>query len=187
MAEYLPPNEEWKSSGLKWIVRIFRRINISALPRQVRRWKTKARFKNTVLMKSTLWSQTKDSDSLRTLNARRSIPHPSSKEQLEALASKIVVQLDKLIGQSILEHKSTAFSDNIYQIYLYNIKPEKNRENQKIFEIETLRKQKKKLRKLMKSATKEYKNVLQEMRQGLKARHSALSRAQSVRKRRCQK
>ena len=42
---------------------ILQRISSSALPRQVRRRKTKAKFKTTVLRKSTLTSQTKNSDS----------------------------------------------------------------------------------------------------------------------------
>ena len=45
----------------------------------------------------------------------------------------------------------------------------------------------KKLRKQMKSATEEEKNGLQELWRGLKTRHSALSRAESARKRRSQK
>ena len=49
--------------------------------------------------------------------------------------------------------------------------------------METLRKQKKNLRKQMKSATEEEKNGLQELWRGLKARHSAVSRVESARKR----
>ena len=107
--------------------------------------------------------------------------------------SKIVLQLDKLIGRSTLEHKLTIFGDIIYQTCLNTFgakqhqakrEPKKSRRQR---EMETLRKQKKNLRKQMKSATEEEKNGLQEIWRGLKARYSALSRAESARKRRSQK
>ena len=131
---------------------MLRRINSSPLLRQVRRRKTKARFKTTVLRKSTLRSLTKNSDSSSTLNARRSISHQ------QALDSKIVLQLDKLIGKSTLEHKLTTFGDIIYQTYLNTFgakqhqakrEPKKSRRQR---EMETLRKQ-----------TEEEKNGLQEL------------------------
>ena len=50
--------------------------------------------------------------------------------------------------------------------------------------METLRKQKKNLRKQLTTAAEEEKSVLQELGRGLKARHSALSRAKSARKKR---
>ena len=53
--------------------------------------------------------------------------------------------------------------------------------------METLRKQKKNLRKQIKSATEEEKSQLQELWQGLKAKHSVLNRAESARKRLSQK
>ena len=91
-------------------------------------------------------------------------PPASAKEQWEALDSKIVLQLDKLIGKSTLEHKLTTFGDIIYQICLNTFgakqhqakrEPKKSRRQR---EMETLRKQKKKLRKQMKAATEEEKN-----------------------------
>ena len=53
--------------------------------------------------------------------------------------------------------------------------------------METLRKQKKNFRIQMKSATGEEKSGLHELWRCLKAKHSALSRAESARKRRSQK
>ena len=53
--------------------------------------------------------------------------------------------------------------------------------------METLHKQKKHLMKHMKSASEEQKSELQGLWRGLKARHSALNRADSARKTRSQK
>ena len=169
---------------------MLRRINSSALLRQVRRRKTKARFKTTELRKSTLRSF--DEEFRQLINAKCqkiNFPPASAKEQWEALDSKIVLQLDKLIRKSTLEHKLTTFGDIIYQTCLNTFgakqhqakrEPKKTRRQR---EMKTQRKQKKNLRKQMKSATEEEKNGLQELWRGLKARHSALSRAESTRKR----
>ena len=89
-----------------------------------------------------------------------------------------------------MEHKLTTFGDIIYQTCLNTFgakqhqarkEPKKSRRQ---CEMETLQKQKKNLRKQMKSVTEEEKNRLQELWRGLKARHSALSRVESARKRR---
>ena len=137
-----------------------------------------------------------DEEFQQLINAKRqkiNFPPASAKEQWEVLDSKIVLQLDKLIGKSTLEHKLTTFGDIIYQTCINTFgakqhqakrEPKKSRRQR---EMETLRKQKKNLRKQMKSATEEEKNGLQELWRGLKARHSALSRAESARKRRSQK
>ena len=132
-----------------------------------------------------------DEEFRQLINAKRqkiNFPPASAKEQWEALDSKIVLQLDKLIGKSTLEHKLTTFGDIIYQTCLKQHQakrePKKSRRQR---EMETLRKQKKNLREQMKSATEEEKNGLQELWRGLKARHSALSKAESARKRRSQK
>ena len=137
-----------------------------------------------------------DEEFRQLINAKRqkiNFPPASAKEQWEALDSKIVLQLDKLIGKSTLEHKLTTFGDIIYQTCLNTFgakqhqakrEPKKRRRQR---EMETLQKQKKNLRKQMKSATEEEKNGLQELWRGLKARHSALSREELARKRRSQK
>ena len=137
-----------------------------------------------------------DEEFRQLINAKRqkiNFPPTSAKEQWEALESKIVLQLDKLIGKSTLEHKLTTFGDIIYQTCINTFgakqhqakrEPKKSRRQR---EIETLRKQKKNVRKQMKSATEEEKYGLQELWRGLKTRHSALSRAESARKRRSQK
>ena len=80
VAEDLPPKERWRSTGLKWAAWMLRRTNSNALLRQVRPRKTKARFKTTLLRKSTLRSLTKNSDSSSTLNARRSIFHQQAQK-----------------------------------------------------------------------------------------------------------
>ena len=46
----------------------------------------------------------------------------SSKEQWEALDNKIILQLDKLIGKSTLEHKLTTLGDIIYQNLKENLR-----------------------------------------------------------------
>ena len=62
-----------------------------------------------------------DEEFRQLINAKRqkiNFPPASAKEQWEALNSKIVLQLDKLIGKSTLEHKLTTFGDIIYQTCL---------------------------------------------------------------------
>ena len=137
-----------------------------------------------------------DEEFRQLINAKRQkiyFPPASAKEQWEALDSKIILQLDKLIGKSTLENKLTTFGDIIYQTCINTFgakqhqakrEPKKSRRQR---EMETLRKQKKNLRKQMKSATEEEKNGLQELWRGVKTRHSALSRAESAKKRRSQK
>ena len=87
----------------------------------------------------------------------------NAKEELEALDSTIVLQLDKLIGKSTLELKRTTFGDIIYQTCLNTFgatqhqarrEPKKSRRQR---EMETLRKQKKILRKHMKQRLKKKK------------------------------
>ena len=108
-------------------------------------------------------AEVSDEELRQLINIKRQINFPpaSAKEQWEALNSKIVLQLDKLIGKNTLEHKLTTFVDIIYQICLntFGAKqhqakrgPKKSRRQR---EMETLRKHKKKLRKQMKIATEE--------------------------------
>ena len=126
---------------------------------------------------------------INTKRQKINFPLASAKEQWEALDSKIILQRDKLIGKSTLEHKLTTFGDIIYQTCINTFgakqhqakrEPKKSRRQR---EMETLRKQKKNLMKQMKSATEEEKNGLQELWRGSKARHSPLSRVESARKR----
>ena len=92
-----------------------------------------------------------DEESRQVINAKgQKINFPTSKrkEQWEALDSKIVLQLDKLIGKRTLEHKLITFADYIYLTCL-NIfgakqhqatrEPKKSRGQR---EMETLRKRK---------------------------------------------
>ncbi|KAK3735128.1 hypothetical protein RRG08_054480 [Elysia crispata] len=113
-----------------------------------------------------------DEEFRQLINAKRqkiNFPPASAKEQWEGLDSKIILQRDKLIGKSTLEHKLTTFGDIIYQTCVNTFgakqhqakrEPKKSRRQR---EMETLRKQKKNLRKQMKSATEEEKNGLQEL------------------------
>ena len=96
-------------------------------------------------------------------NQKINFPPACAKKQWEALDSKIVLQLDKLIGKSTLGHKLTTSGDIIYQTCLNTFRakqhqatrePKKSRRQR---EMETVRKQKKNLRKQMKSATEEEK------------------------------
>ena len=68
--------------------------------------------------------------------------------------------------------------------YQTRTKPQKSRRQR---EMETLRKQKKTLKKQIKTATEEEKRGLHELWRGSMARHSALSRAKTARKRRSHK
>ena len=112
-----------------------------------------------------------DEEIKQPINAKRqkiNLARASANEQWEALDSKIVLNLDKLIGKSTLGHKLSTFGDIIYRTCLNTFgakqhqakrEPKKNRRQR---EMKTLRKQKKNLRKQTKSATGEDKNGLQE-------------------------
>ena len=112
-----------------------------------------------------------DEEIRQLLNAKRqknNFPQGSAKEQWEALDSKIVLRLYKLSGKSILEHKFTTFGDIIYQTCLNTFGAKQHqakRESKKSRrqrEMETVRKQRKKLKKQIKLAIEEQKNRLQE-------------------------
>ena len=65
-----------------------------------------------------IYAEESDEEFRQLINAKRqkiNFPPSSAKEQWEALDSKIVLQLDKLIGRSTLEQKLTTFGDIIYQ------------------------------------------------------------------------
>ncbi|GFR89638.1 reverse transcriptase [Elysia marginata] len=142
--------------------------------------------------------QAEDQDEkLRQLiNVKRqkiNFPAATAVEQWEDLDSKIVLKLDSLIGDSTLEHKLATFDDIVYQTSLetfgakqYQSKGPPKRSRRQC-EMDKLRKQKRNLKKQMKAANSEEKKGLQEIWQHLKARHSALSRAESARKKRSQK
>ncbi|GFO35004.1 major egg antigen [Plakobranchus ocellatus] len=120
-------------------------------------------------------------------------PPASSGKQWEYLDSKIVLKIDSLLGKSTLEYKLATFGDIVYQTCLdtfgakqHQIKcpPQRSRRH---LEMDTLRKQKRKLKKQIRAASSEETNGLLVIWRQLKARHSALSRAQSARKKRSQK
>ncbi|GFN87643.1 reverse transcriptase, partial [Plakobranchus ocellatus] len=159
----------------------------------IRRWKTKARFKTTVLRKIQVENRHEilrhpSSDKCQKIN----FPPASSGKQWEDLSSKIVLKIDSLLGKSTLEHKLATFGDIVYQTCLdtfgtkqYQTKCPPQRSRRQL-EMDTLRKQKRKLKKQIKAASSEETNGLLVIWRQLKARHSALSRGESARKKRSQ-
>ncbi|GFO20051.1 reverse transcriptase [Plakobranchus ocellatus] len=107
--------------------------------------------------------------------------------------SKIVLKIDSLLGKSTLEHKLATFGDIVYQTCLdtFGTKQHKTKcppqRSRRQLEMDTLRKQKRKLKKQIKSESIEETNGLLVIWRQLKTRHSALSRAESARKKCSQK
>ncbi|GFO39082.1 reverse transcriptase [Plakobranchus ocellatus] len=122
-----------------------------------------------------------------------SFPPASSRKQCEDLDSKIVLKIDSLLGKSTLEHKLAIFGDIVYKTCLdtFGAKQHQTKcppqRSRRQLEMDTLRKQKRKLKKQIRAASSEEKNGLLVIWHQLKARHSALSRAESARKERSQK
>ncbi|GFO42667.1 reverse transcriptase [Plakobranchus ocellatus] len=120
-------------------------------------------------------------------------PPASSGKQWEDLDSKIVLKIDSLLGKSTLEHKIASFGDIVYQTCLdtFGMKQHQTKcppqRSRRQLEMDTLRKQKRKLKKQIKASSSEETNGLLVIWRQLKARHSALSRARSARKKRSQK
>ncbi|GFO39305.1 reverse transcriptase [Plakobranchus ocellatus] len=120
-------------------------------------------------------------------------PPASSGKQWEDLDSKIVLKIDSLLGKSTLEHKLATFGDIVYQTCLdtFGAKQHQTKcppqRSRRQLEMDTLRKQKRKLKKQIKAARSEETNGLLAIWRQLKRRHSALSRAESARKKRSQK
>ncbi|GFO16002.1 reverse transcriptase [Plakobranchus ocellatus] len=98
--------------------------------------------------------------------------------------------LDELVGKSILEHKLETLGVIVCQICLATFGAKQHkvrvppRKSRRQCDMETLRNQKRNLKKQMKSAPVDEQAGLQARWLGLKAKHSALSRAESARKRR---
>ncbi|GFN99521.1 reverse transcriptase [Plakobranchus ocellatus] len=128
-------------------------------------------------------------------NKRQKINFPpaSSGKQWEDLDSKIVLKIDSLLGKSTLEHKLATFGDIVYQTCLDTFEAKQHQtkcppqRSRRQLEIDTLRKQKRKLKKQIKAASSEEMNGLLNIWHQLKAKHSALTRAESTRKKRSQK
>ncbi|GFR82376.1 reverse transcriptase [Elysia marginata] len=106
---------------------------------------------------------------------RINFPVANADKKWGDLDSKKVLKLDCLIGDSPLEHKLATFGDIVYQTSLktfvvkqYQSKGPPGR-NRRQCEMETLRKQKRNLKKQMKAANSEEKKGLQEIWQHLKA------------------
>ena len=134
-----------------------------------------------------------DEEFVQALDAKRqklNLPPASAKMDWEKLDEKIVHQLDTLIGKSTLEHKLATFGDIVYGTCrdIYGVKqprpkppPQKSRRQR---EMDNIRKEKRNLKKQMKAASEFEKQGLQEIFDVLKAKHSALSKAESARKKR---
>ncbi|GFO08995.1 reverse transcriptase [Plakobranchus ocellatus] len=120
-------------------------------------------------------------------------PPKSSGKQWEDLDSNIVLKIDSLLGKSTLEHKLAIFGDIIYQICLdtFGAKQDQTKcppqRSRRQLEMDNLCKQKRKLKKQIRAASSEETNGLLVIWRQVKARHSALSRAESDRKKRSQK
>ncbi|GFO24433.1 reverse transcriptase [Plakobranchus ocellatus] len=93
-------------------------------------------------------------------------PPASSGKQWEDLESNIVLKIDSLLGKSTLEHKLATFGDIVYQTCLDTFgwkqhqtkcPPQRSRRQ---FEMDSLRKQKRKLKKQIRAASSEETNGL---------------------------
>ncbi|GFN73755.1 reverse transcriptase [Plakobranchus ocellatus] len=120
-------------------------------------------------------------------------PPASSGKQWEDLDSKIVLKIDSLLGKSTLEYKLASFGDIVYQTcldtfgakqHLPKCPPQRRRRQ---LEMDILHKQNRKRKKQIRAASSEETDGLLVIWRQLKARHSALSRAESARKKRSQK
>ncbi|GFO40952.1 reverse transcriptase [Plakobranchus ocellatus] len=107
--------------------------------------------------------------------------------------SKTVLKIDSLLGKSTLERKLATFGDIVYQTCLgtFGAKQHQTKcppqRSRRQLEIDTLRKQKRKLKKQIRAASSEETNGLLVIWRQLTAVHSALSRAEPARKKRSQK
>ncbi|GFO35898.1 reverse transcriptase [Plakobranchus ocellatus] len=120
-------------------------------------------------------------------------PPASSGKKWEDLVSKIVLNLDSLLGKSILDHKLATFVDIFYQTCLETFGAKQHQtkclpqRSRRLLQMGTLRKKKRKLKKQIRATSSEETNGLLVIWRQLKARHSALSSAESARKKRSQK
>ena len=134
---------------------------------------------------------TSDEDFVQALEARReklNLPSANAKDQWERLDEQIVAKLDALLKKSTLEHKLASYGDIVYSTCrdIFGVEkpreaklPQKSR-RQRL--METIRIQKKNLRKQMKTASDAERQGLQDLWQDLKSKHSALSKAEAARK-----
>ncbi|GFN79315.1 reverse transcriptase [Plakobranchus ocellatus] len=120
-------------------------------------------------------------------------PPASSGKQWEDLDSKIVLKIDSLLGKSTLEQKLATFGDMVYQTCLDTFGAKQHqpkcppKRSRRQLEMDTLRKKNRKLKKQIRAASSEEMNGLLVIWRQLKARHLALSRAESARKKPSQK
>ena len=116
------------------------------------------------------------------------LPPANAKEEWEKLDEKIVRRLEELVGGSTLDHKLDTFGDIIYATCrdTYGVKiptvkkpPQKSRRQQ---EMDMIRKRKKILKKQIKTASEFEKKGLEQLWKDLKTKHNALSKAESLRR-----
>ncbi|GFO12062.1 reverse transcriptase [Plakobranchus ocellatus] len=119
--------------------------------------------------------------------------HPSSDKRQKINFSPASSGKQWELGKSNLEHKLTTFGDIVYQTcpVTFGAKQHQTKcppqRSKRQLEMDTLRKQKRKLKKQIRAASSEETNGLLVIWRQLKARHSALSRAEFARKKRSQK
>ena len=134
---------------------------------------------------------TSEEEVMQTLDAKReklSLPSADAKEEWEKLDEQIVAKLDAMLGKSTLEHKLATYGDIVYSTCrdAHGVqKPKEKKPPQKSrrqLMMETIRIQKKNLRKQMKTAPDAEQQGLKDLWQDLKVKHSALSKAEAMRK-----
>ena len=133
-----------------------------------------------------------DEDFAQSLDAKRpklNLPRASETDEWEKLDDKIVERLEALIGKATLDQKLATYGDIVYTTCreAHGVKtpkektPPKKSRRQK--EMDKIRIQKKNLKKQMKNALPNEKHGLEKLWKDLKAKHSALGKAESARKR----
>ena len=124
-------------------------------------------------------------------NSRReklNLPPANAKDLWEELDEKIVSKLNNSLGKSTLEDKLKKYGDIVYETCKDKIgvsKPKEKKQPQKSrrqLKMEELRVKKKNLRKQIKAASEAERQGLEQIWQDLKIKHSALSKAESARK-----
>ena len=136
-------------------------------------------------------AQTEDEELVQAHEAKReklSLPPAKAKDQWEELDIRIVTKLNTLIGKSTLENKLSKYGDIVYSTCRDTCgvkQPKEKKQPQKSRRqrmMEDIRIKKKNLKKQMKSAQSEEKQGLQQLWDELKSKHSALSKAEALRK-----
>ena len=130
------------------------------------------------------------SQALTTKRPKLKLPPASAKEEWESIDQDLVQKLNAKLAGCSLKHKLASYGDLIYATCKekYGVKetkekppPQKSRRQR---EMENIRKQKRSLKIQIKKAPVNEKRGLEKLWQDLKTKHSALSKAETLRKRR---